>query len=200
VRELGGSEDALAAEVGDPRDVRSLIDWVRAHGSELDAVVHSAALGRFQPFLDVRPAEWDIAFRTNARALLLLAREATALLRAAGGAIVALSSVGSQRYAPFYGAIGPSKAALEAVVRYLAVELAPRGVRVNAVCGGMIEGETLKRLPQQEVLEQAVLQRTPASRLGKPEEIAEAVMFLLSARASWIYGQTLVVDGGFSLT
>jgi enoyl-[acyl-carrier protein] reductase III len=176
-----------------------MFDWIRARHGRLDVLVHSAAMGRFQPLLRVRPAEWDVALRTNAEALLLLTREALALLPQPGGRIVALSSLGSQRYVPFYGALGPSKAALEAVVRYLAVELAPRGVRVNAVSAGMIESDGLQRLPQAEALRQAVLLRSPMARLGTPEELADVVVFLCSDRSNWICGQTLIADGGLSL-
>ena len=111
-----------------------MCEQIRAWGWRLDVLVHNAAMGRFQPLLEARPAEWDIALRTNAHALLLLTREALDLF-ARGARIVAVSSLGSHRYVPFYGAIGPSKAALESVVRTLAVELAPRGIRVNAASG-----------------------------------------------------------------
>jgi enoyl-[acyl-carrier protein] reductase III len=84
-------------------------------------------------------------------------------------------------------------------VRYLAVELAPRGIRVNAVAGGMIDSETLRGFPQYETLRDAIVQRTPANRLGMPDDLADVVMFLCSQRSGWIYGQTLIADGGFSL-
>jgi enoyl-[acyl-carrier protein] reductase III len=162
-------------------------------------MVHSAAMGRFQPFLEVRPIDWDLAFRVNAHALLLLAREALGLLREPGGSIVALSSLGSQRYVPFYGAIGASKAALESVVRSLAVELSPRGQRVNAVSAGFVDGTTLRSFPQFEVLRDGAIQRTPGNRLGTEDEIAAVVAFLCSEASTWINGQTLIVDGGLSL-
>ncbi|HUE30420.1 MAG TPA: SDR family oxidoreductase [Verrucomicrobiae bacterium] len=199
VRARGGAAEAVAADVGDPRDVRRLFDWIRARRSRLDILVHNAAIGRFKPLLRVRPAQWEMAFRTNAHALLLLAREALGLLAEPGGRIVALSSLGSHRYVPFYGAVGVSKAALENVVRYLAVELAPRGIAVNAVSGGMIDSETLRAFPQYEMIRDAVVQRTPANRLGTPEELADVVLFLCSERARWICGQTIIADGGFSL-
>jgi enoyl-[acyl-carrier protein] reductase III len=189
----------VQADVGKPGDVRALFDRIRERGGSLDGIVHSAALGRFQPMLEVRPIEWDAAMRVNAHAMLLLVREALGLLREPGSSIVALSSLGAQRYVPFYGAIGASKAALESVVRSLAVELGPRGIRVNVVAGGLIEGETLEQFPQSQLLRDAVAQRTPANRLGRPEDIADVVVFLLSDGARWINGQTLVVDGGFSL-
>src|SRR5438876_1026083 len=140
----GGSAEAIPADVGDPNGVRELFARIRVRWPRLDCLVHGAAMGRLQPLLAVRPAEWNVALRTNAQGLLLLTREAVGLLGEPGGRIVALSSLGSQRYVPFYGAIGASKAALESIVRYLAVELAPRGIHVNAVSGGMIDGDTLR--------------------------------------------------------
>lgn len=198
--EAGGrSAESIAADVGDPTAVRAMFDGIRTRHTRLDALVHSAALGRLQPLLQVRPVEWNVALRTNAQALLLLTREALGLLPEPGGRIVALSSVGSQRYVPFYGAIGASKAALESLVRSLAVELAPRGIRVNAVSAGPIDTETLNRFPQSEALRQAMVERTPASRIGTAAEVAEVVAFLASDRSSWIFGQTLIADGGLTL-
>lgn len=197
--ECGGSAEAVQADVGKPGDVKVLFERIRERRGSLDGIVHSAALGRFQPILEVRPIEWDAAFRVNAHALLFLVREALGLLREPGGSVVALSSLGSHRYVPFYGAIGASKAALESLVRSLAIELGSRGVRVNAVSAGLVEGETLDLFPQSQVLRDAVAQRTPANRLGRPEEIADVVVFLCSDGAGWINGQTLIVDGGSSL-
>jgi len=199
IRARGGRAEAIAADVGDPDDVRKMFARIRERRTPLDILVHNAAIGRFQPLLRVRPSQWDMSFRTNAHALLLLTREALGLLPEPGGRIVALSSLGSHRYVPFYGAVGISKAALENVVRYLAVELAPRGIAVNAVSGGMIDSDTLRGFPQYEVLRDTIVQRTPANRLGTPEELADVVHFLCSERARWIYGQTLIADGGFSL-
>src|SRR5437879_2350620 len=199
VHAMGGDVEAMAADVGDPNAVRQLFARIRARWPRLDCLVHAAAMGRFQPLLAVRPAEWNLALRTNAQALLLLTREALGFLAEPGGRIVALSSRGSHRYVPFYGAVGASKAALETIVRYLAVELAPRGVRVNAVSGGMVDGETLRRFPQHEVLREAIEQRTPFNRLGTAEELADVVVFLCSDRSNAIHGQTVIADGGFGL-
>ena len=199
IQALGVSAEAITADVGNPREVQALFKSIRSRHSRLGAIVHAAAMGRFQTLLEARPAEWDLALRTNAHSLLLIVREALELLAQPGGRIVALSSLGSQRYVPFYGAIGPSKAALESVVRGLAVELSPRGIGVNAVAGGMIESETLRRFPQHEALREAIVQRTPLGRLGTAEELADVVIFLCTDAARWISGQTIVADGGFGL-
>jgi enoyl-[acyl-carrier protein] reductase III len=133
----------------------------------------------------------------NARSLLALAR-ATAPGMEPGSAIVAVSSLGAQRVLDNYVLIGTSKAALESVVRYLGVELAPRGVHVNAVSASVVETEALEFFPNKEEM-LATVDRTPAGRLVEPADVAAAVSFLCSGDAAMICGQTLVVDGGFSL-
>lgn len=199
VEQRGTRGQVVAADVGDPDAVRAMFKRFAAEGRTIDAIIHNAAIGRFKPLLRVRPSQWDMSFRTNAQALLLLAREGLNSLVQPGGCIVALSSLGSQRYVPFYGVVGITKAAVENLVRYLAVELAPRGIRVNAVSGGMIESETLTAFPQYETMCQSILDRTPAQRLGTPCDLADVVLFLCSAQSRWIYGQTVIADGGFSL-
>jgi enoyl-[acyl-carrier protein] reductase III len=116
-----------------------------------------------------------------------------------GGSIVAISSLGSTRVLEDYVLVGTSKAALEALVRYLAVELAPRGIRVNAVSGGVVDTAALEHFPQKEQMLEWGERRTPAGRLVQPKDIADAVAFICSSEAEMIVGQTIVVDGGFSL-
>jgi enoyl-[acyl-carrier protein] reductase III len=116
-----------------------------------------------------------------------------------GSAIVAVSSLGAQRVLENYVLVGTSKAALEAVVRYLGVELAPRGIRVNAVSGGVVETGALEHFPNREEMVRAAQERTPAGRMVEANDIADVVLFLASPQASMIVGQTLIVDGGFSL-
>src|SRR5215213_3271231 len=163
-----------------------------------DAVVHAAATGVIRSALETEDKHWDWTMNANAKALLSLAR-ATAPSMAAGSSIVAISSLGSHRVLENYVLVGTSKAALEAVVRYLGVELAPRGIRVNAVSGGVVETGALEHFPNREEMLEAGRQRTPAGRMVEARDLADAVLFLASPRASMIVGQTLVVDGGFSL-
>jgi enoyl-[acyl-carrier protein] reductase III len=115
-----------------------------------------------------------------------------------GSSIVAVSSLGSTRVLDNYVLIGASKAALEAVVRYLAVELAPRGIRANTVSAGVVETAALDYFPNKQDMLGTVL-RTPAGRLVEPQDVAAAVAFLCSDDAQMVRGHTLVVDGGFSL-
>jgi len=131
--------------------------------------------------------------------LVLGAQEAAKLFPESGGRIVAVSSIGSFSCLPGYAAVGASKAALETLVRYFAKELAPRGINVNAVSGGPVDTEALDYFPEKERLLEIWTERTPGGRIAKPDEIAAVAVFLLSDDASWIRGQTIVVDGGLTL-
>jgi len=164
----------------------------------LDAVVHCAATGVIRPALETSDKHFDWTLAANARALLSLARAAAPQMPA-GSSIVGISSLGSSRVLENYILVGTSKAALEALVRYLAVELAHRGIRVNAVSGGVVETEALDHFPNREQMLSWSLERTPAGRLVEPGDVADTVSFLCSPAAEMIRGQTIVVDGGFSL-
>jgi enoyl-[acyl-carrier protein] reductase III len=115
-----------------------------------------------------------------------------------GSSVVGISSLGSTRVLTDYTLVGVSKAALEALVRYLAVELAPRGIRVNAVSAGVVETGALEHFPNREAMLEGGA-RNPAGRLVEPEDVAACVTFLCSPEAEMIRGHTLVVDGGWSL-
>jgi enoyl-[acyl-carrier protein] reductase III len=161
-------------------------------------LVHNAATGVIRPALETEDKHWDWTHAANARALLSLAREAAPKMPK-GGSIVGISSLGSARVLENYVLVGTSKAALESLVRYLAVELAPRGIRVNAVSGGVVHTGALEHFPNREQMLEMGLKRTPAGRLVEPKDIADAVVFLSSPEAAMVCGHTLVVDGGFSL-
>jgi enoyl-[acyl-carrier protein] reductase III len=162
------------------------------------AVVHNAATGVIKPALETEDKHWDWTLNANARALLSLAR-ACAPDMPSGSSIVAVSSLGAQRVLENYVLVGTSKAALESVVRYLAVELSPRGIRVNAVSAGVVETEALDHFPNREQMLSAGKTRTPAGRLVEPEDVAGAVAFLCSPDADMLRGHTLIMDGGYSL-
>ena len=116
-----------------------------------------------------------------------------------GSSIVGVSSLGSSRVLADYVLVGASKAALESVVRYLAVELAPRDIRVNAVSAGLVETGALDHFPNKDKMLSSFQKRTPADRLVEPDDVAAAVTFLCSPEAAMVRGHTLVVDGGYSL-
>jgi enoyl-[acyl-carrier protein] reductase III len=162
------------------------------------AIVHNAATGVIRAALETEDKHWDWTLGANARALLSLARACVPEMES-GSSIVAVSSLGSIRVLENYVLVGTSKAALESVVRYLAVELAPRGIRVNAVSAGVVETEALEHFPNRDEMVHAARERTPAGRMVEPEDVAGAVAFLCSSDAEMVRGQTLIVDGGFSL-
>jgi enoyl-[acyl-carrier protein] reductase III len=164
----------------------------------LDALVHNAATGVIRSALETEPKHWEWTLNANARALLDLTRAAAPSMPA-GSSIVGISSLGSTRVLENYVLVGTSKAALEAIVRYLAVELAPRGIRVNAVSAGVVETDALEFFPNREDMVEHAVRRTPAGRLVEPEDIASAVAYLCSPDAEMVRGHILIIDGGFSL-
>jgi enoyl-[acyl-carrier protein] reductase III len=168
-----------------------------SHGP-YDAVVHNAATGVIRPALETEDKHWDWTLGANARALLSLARACAPDMKP-GSSFVGVSSLGSIRVLENYVLVGTSKAALESVVRYLAVELAARGIRVNAVSAGVVETEALEHFPNREQMLKAAEARTPAGRMVEPEDVAAAVAYLCSPEAEMVRGQTLIVDGGYSL-
>ncbi len=163
----------------------------------LDVLIHAAATGVIRPALETEDKHWDWTLSANARALLSLTRAAAPAMPS-GSSILGISSLGSVRVLDGYTLVGASKAALEALVRYLAVELAPRGIRVNAVSAGVVETGALEHFPHKEaMLEMGV--NNPVGRLVSPDDVARLVTFLCSPDAEMIRGQTVVVDGGWSL-
>lgn len=192
LRALGAETTFVRGNVASQR----VADEVAALGP-LDVLVHSAATGVIRPALETDDKHWDWTLSANARALLSLTRAAAPSMKA-GASIVGLSSLGSTRVLENYALVGASKAALEALVRYLAVELAPRGIRVNAVSAGVVETGALEHFPNREAMLE-MGERNPVGRIVMPEDIAACVTFLCSPEAEMIRGQTLVVDGGWSL-
>jgi enoyl-[acyl-carrier protein] reductase III len=193
VREAGAETVLVRGNVASER----VIGELASHGP-YGVVVHNAATGVIRAALETEDKHWDWTLSANARAFLSLARAAAPDMPP-GGTIVAVSSLGSTRVLENYVLVGTSKAALESLVRYLAVELAPRGIRVNAVSAGVVETGALEHFPNRETMIREGLERTPAGRLVEPEDVAGAVAYLASADAEMVRGHILVVDGGFSL-
>ncbi len=194
---LGGATALVVGDLTKLEEVHRLADQIQGHGP-LDVLVHNAATGVIRAALETEDKHWDWTLNANARALLTLARHAAPTMPE-GSSIVAISSMGGERVLDNYSLVGTSKAALESLVRYLAVELAPRGIRVNAVSAGLVETGALEYFPDREAMLREFAARTPAGRLVDPDDIAGLVCFLASPAADMIRGQTVVLDGGYSL-
>jgi enoyl-[acyl-carrier protein] reductase III len=194
----GGTAALLQADLKAPDAVRAMFKEIERQAGRLDVLVSNAASGVLGEGLQLSTKQWDWVMSTNARAFMTATQEAARLMPA-GGRVIAVSSLGGQRVIPKYMAIGVSKAALEALTRYLAVELAPRGIAVNAVSAGAVATDVWRIFPEGERVLADVRARTPIGRLVTADDVAEAVFFLASPAAAAIQGQVLTIDGGYSL-
>ena len=203
IRALGRRALLVKANMGEMEDIERLFKAVEAEFGGLDFFIHNAASGYNRPVLKQRLKGWDWTLNINARSLLFAAQYATPLMdKRGGGAIVAISSPGAGRVLPDYAVVGASKAAIEALTRYLAVELSPHNIVVNAVAPGMVLTEALQHFEMVRTdvdLEARAIRITPAGRLVQPQDIAELVAFLCSPSARMIRGQVITMDGGASL-
>jgi enoyl-[acyl-carrier protein] reductase III len=199
VRAHGARCLTIRANVADIDDMERMFQQIRAEFGRLDILVSNAASGVLRPAMELTPRHWQWTMEINAGTLLPLVQRAVPMMPPGEGKIIAVSSLGATRAIPNYTAVGASKAALESLVRHLALELAPKGINVNAVSAGVVDTEALKHFPNRSDLIEATSARTPAGRLTEPEDVADVVLFLTSPLARMIHGQTLVVDGGYSI-
>ena len=199
IESLGVRAEVIRANVGDPAKIDEMFDMIGDKFGHLDILINNAAsgVGRSVMELDVKAWEWTMDI--NARAALLCAQGAARLMEGRGGKIVSVSSLGSFFVLPTYAIVGISKAALEALTRYLAVELAPKDICVNAVAASAVETEALKFYIK-EGLVKDTRQVTPVGRMVVPEDVAKVVSFLCSNESFMIRGQTIIIDGGTSLS
>jgi NAD(P)-dependent dehydrogenase (short-subunit alcohol dehydrogenase family) len=201
VEERGGRAIAVQADMESPEDIDRLFDAAAEEFGKLDYYVGNAAASSFKLIPDLKLHHLDRSYAMNVRAFVLGTQRAVQLMTD-GGRIVTLSSYGSIRAYPTYANLGAAKAAVEAWVRYMAIEFAPLGINVNAVNGGIIESDSsayfygVDGMPD---LETQVLPKIPKQRMGTVKEVADTVEFLLEPRSEYITGQSLVVDGGLSI-
>jgi enoyl-[acyl-carrier protein] reductase III len=203
IRGMGRDAIVVKANVGEIDEIKRLFTETEEHFGGLDFFVSNAASGVNRPVLQQKPRGWDWTMNINARAFLFGAQQAVPLMeKRGGGAMVAITSQGGDRVMPDYGVTGASKAALNALTRYLAVELSPKNIVVNAVSPGVVETDALKKFAvmQKEGLLEKLAERTPAGRLVTPEDVAKIVAFLCSPEANMIRGEIIMLDGGYSLT
>jgi len=186
----------IKADVGNEEKIAGMFSEVETQFGRLDILINNAASGVARPAMQLDSRGWDWTMNINTRAFLLCAQKATPLMKG-GGKMVSISSLGSRMVMPIYTAVGVSKAALEALTRYLSIELAPQGICVNGISAGAVMTEALKIYGGGQG---QIWQTTPAGRMVQPEDIADVVAFLCSEQASMIRGQVITIDGGVSLS
>ncbi|MCX5876578.1 MAG: enoyl-[acyl-carrier-protein] reductase FabL [Deltaproteobacteria bacterium] len=198
IEEKGARCVVVKANVANDENLQSMFAVIKSEFGHLDFLISNAASGVLKPALELSSRHWNWAMEINARALLSLTQQAVPLM-SKGARIMAVSSMGAVRAVENYTAVGASKAALESLVRHLAVELGPMGINVNTISAGAVDTEALKKFPNREQILDGALQRTPLGRLTTPEDVANVALFLCSELAAMIQGQTIVVDGGYSI-
>ncbi len=200
VRTLGRKAIVVKAHVGDAGQLQQLFQAAKDEFGYLDIFVANAASGIPQPISHVEIKGWDWAMNINARSLFLGAQHALKLMEGrTGGRILAITSLGSTHVLPNYGVIGVSKAAIDAIVRYYAVELAGRGIAVNAICPGVVDTQALSFFPEHDRILEETIRHTPAGRMTTPDDVAGLASYLCSEAAAMIVGQVITIDGGASL-
>ncbi len=197
-RRKGVTAHVIKADVGDPEKIDRMFGEIEEKFGRLDIFISNAATGVARSALELDTRGWEWTMDVNARAFLLGTQRAVKLMKN-GGKIVAISSLGSRLAWPIYTAVGVSKAALEALTRYLAIELAPRGICVNAISAAAVETEALKVYTAGQDIPQMAWKTTPAGRMLKPEDVASVVAFLCRDESFMIRGQVIVIDGGLTL-
>jgi NAD(P)-dependent dehydrogenase (short-subunit alcohol dehydrogenase family) len=189
----------VACDVGDAKQVRALVDALARGAKRLDVLVNNAGIAPSRPFLDITEDDWDRVIRVNLKGAFLVGQAAAKLMVAkkTQGAIVNMSSVNAVLAIPGLAAYNVSKGGLNQLTRVMALELAPHGIRVNAIGPGTIATELARKAvlgsPEAKT---KIMSRTPMGRLGEPAEIAETALVLASKRSSYMTGQIVYVDGG----
>lgn len=200
IRALGVAAAVIKANVGREEEVRALVDSAAEQLGGVDIFVGNAASGVLKPVGEIDAKAWDWTLNINARSILFGAQAATPYMRRRGwGRILTITSIGSRRVFPEYGVVGVSKAAIEAVTRYLAVELAPQGIICNCISPGVVVTGALDFFPRRDAMIAHAVKRTPAGRIATPEDVGALAAWLCSDEAAMIVGQTIEVDGGYSL-
>lgn len=197
---LGVKAAVIKANVAKEAEVRGLVDEAAAQLGGVDIFVGNAASGVIKSLKEIDAKAWDWTLNINARSILFGAQAAAPYMRQKGwGRIITVTSIGSRRVFPEYGVVGVSKAAIEAVTRYLAVELAPENIITNCISPGVVLTGALDFFPRRDAMIAHAEQHTPAGRLVTPEDVGSVAAWLCSEDARMIVGQTIEVDGGYSL-
>jgi NAD(P)-dependent dehydrogenase (short-subunit alcohol dehydrogenase family) len=199
----GGQAHAIAAHSGKQADITKLVDGAIAAFGQVDVLVNNAATNPyFGPMMDIEDAAWDKTFEVNVRGYFMATRAVVAHLQSRGapGSIINVASIAGMRAAPMQGVYGMTKAAILSMTQTLAQELGPANIRVNAIAPGLVETKFASALVQNDELRKHVVERTALGRHAQPAEMTGAAVFLASDASSYLTGQTLVVDGGTTIT
>lgn len=198
IEKLGRKAIALQANVADEASVKDMAEQFSTHFENVDFIVSNAASGVLKPALAMSTKHFRWCMETNALALHHLVRVFHDKLRA-GGRVLALSSLGASRAIPNYSFIGASKAALEALVRSLSLELAEKNVAVNTISAGVVDTDALKHFPNREQLLDEHQMRSLVGRSLLPTDVADVAYMLCLPESQMIRGQTIIVDAGYSI-
>ncbi len=205
VEAAGGSALLVAADLQDAEAPGRMLAAVEERFGRLDVLVANAASSVFRPLLEIEPRHLDLTFRTVLQSFLLLVQGAVPLMEGRPGTVVAVSGIDTVWVIDDHGLLGAAKAALEQLVRYLAVELGPRDIAVSGVMPGFVETASYQYYRDKvhhagpEALEAEAIARTPAGRIASSEDIAGIIHFLATPAGRWIRGQTIITDGGVTL-
>ena len=196
---LGVDAMCMQANLCDQGAPAEICEAVKNRLGGVDIVIANAATGVFEQMSQVTPKHWQKVMTANSLSLVMLAQVFLTCLRERLGSILAISSAGAVRALPNYGLIGASKAALEALVRHLALELGPFGIRVNALAPGLMKSDVLSLMEDPDGILEAATRRTPLRRIATPEDVASAAVFLTSSGGAFIHGQVINIDGGYGI-
>jgi len=202
IRQMGRSVAAIRADVSQRDDVESMIEFVKLEFGGLDILVSNAATGGFRPLMATTDRNFESAMNINVRPVIYLVQSTLSLLEQAEGRakVIAISSHGSFMALPMYGTIGSSKAALEALMRHLALECGGRNINFNIVRAGLVETDSTRRLPGADLMfEGRVHKSMTGERLLTAEDVADTVLYLASPLSDLVQGETLTVDGGAAI-
>ena len=192
-----GKAVAVQADMAKPEDVRHLFAETKKAFGKLDILVNNAGIYEFPPLASITAEHFHKQFNVNVLGLLLATQEAVKLFGPDGGSIVNISSIVATLAVPDSSVYSATKAAVVAITRSLAKELGPRKIRVNAINPGMVETEGTHTAGVTEGdFRKRIEAQTPLGRIGQPQDIAPAAVFLASSEASWITGETLYISGG----
>lgn len=195
IRQAGGSAEAIQADISKPDDVSRLIDGVAERYGRIDILVNNAGVAEFGSLSAIDDAHISRQFNLNVSGLILTTKAATALFPESGGSVINISSAVSTQPLPDASTYSATKAAVDAVTKSLARELGPKQIRVNSVAPGPVATDMMSAVADEATINFFV-SRIPLARIGQPDDIANAVSFIVSDEASWITGQSLGVDGG----